>query len=123
MQGMGRKNAAGSWLRWEMLRRIFSVSMLAMAVIGFGLGFTLRGLPILDALDGTIAIWGMIAVMALACGALFGFGRYIESTWRAGWARSAGSATSSSTPSSRRGARSPTTSRRRSAARGTSTTL
>ena len=85
MQGTGRKNAAGSWLRWEMLRRVFSVSMLAMAGIGFGLGFTLLGLPVLDALDGTIAAWGMVAVTVLACGALYGFGGRIESTLRAGW--------------------------------------
>ena len=39
MEGTGRKNAAGSWLRWERLRRTFSVSMLAMAAIGFGIGF------------------------------------------------------------------------------------
>lgn len=85
MQGTGRKNAAGSWLRWEMLRRVFSASMLAMAGIGFGLGFMLRGLPVLDALDGTIAAWGMVAVMALAFGALYKFVGRIESTWRAGW--------------------------------------
>ena len=54
MEGTGRKNATGSWLRWEMLRRILSVSMLAMATIGFGIGFTFRGLPVLDALDRTI---------------------------------------------------------------------
>ncbi len=89
MKETRRKNAAGSWLRWEMQRQVFSVGTLAMAGIGFGLGFTLRGLPILDALDGTIAAWGMVAVMVLVggalCGALYRFGRRIESTWRAGW--------------------------------------
>ena len=85
MQGTGRKNAAGSWLRWEMLRSVFSVGMFAMAGVGFGLGFMLRGLPVLDALDATIAAWGMVALMALSCGALYGFGGRIESTWRAGW--------------------------------------
>ena len=85
MQGTGRKNAAGSWLRWEMLRRVFSLGMLGMAGVGFGLGFILRGLPVLDALDATIATWGMVAVMALSCGALYGFAGRIESTWRAGW--------------------------------------
>ena len=85
MGGTGRKNAAGSWLRWEMLRRIFSVSMLAMAAFGFGIGFTLRGLPVLDALDQTIATWGVVAMMSLVCGALYVFGGRSESTWRAGW--------------------------------------
>ena len=85
MEGTGRKNAAGSWLRWEMLRRVFSVSMLAMAAIGFGIGFTLRGLPVLDALDGTMATWAMIAMMSLVCGVLYAFGGWVESTWRAGW--------------------------------------
>ena len=85
MEGTGRKNAAGSWLRWEMLRRIVSVSMLAMAAFGFGIGFMFRGLPVLDALDGTIATWGIVAMMSLVCGALYVFGGRIESTWRAGW--------------------------------------
>ena len=58
MERTGRKNAAGSRLRWEMLKRIFSVRMLEMAAIGFGIGFTLRGLSVLGALDGTIATWG-----------------------------------------------------------------
>ena len=74
MEGTGRKNAAGSWLRWEMLRRTFSVSMLAMAAFGFGIGFMFRGLPALDALDGTIATSGVVAMMSLVCGALYVFG-------------------------------------------------
>ena len=85
MGGTGRKNAAGSWLRWEMLRRIVSVSMLAMAAIGFGIGFMFRGLPVLDALDQTIATWGVVAMMSLVCGALYVFGGRIESIWGAGW--------------------------------------
>ena len=78
MQGTGRKNAARSWLRWEMLRRDFSVSMLAMAAIGFGIGFMFRGLPVLDALDETIAAWGIIAMMSLVWGALYVFGGRID---------------------------------------------
>ena len=35
-----------------------SVCMLAMAAIGFGIGFMFRGLPVLDALDETIAALG-----------------------------------------------------------------
>ena len=85
MHRTGRKNAAGSWLRREMLRRILSVGMLAMAGFGFGLGFTLRGLPVFDALDATIATWGMVAVMALVYAALYRFGARIESSWGAGW--------------------------------------
>ena len=85
MRGTGRKNAAGSWLRWEMLRRVFSVSMLAMAGIGLGLGFMVRGLPVLDALDGTIATWGIVTVMVLGYGALYRFAGRVESTWRAEW--------------------------------------
>ena len=68
-----------------MLRRIVSVSMLAMAAIGFGIGFMFRGLPVLDALDETIAAWGIIAMMSLVWGALYVFGGRIDSTWRAGW--------------------------------------
>ena len=64
---------------------MFSVGMLAMAGVGFGLGFILRGLQVLDTLDATIAVWAMVAVMALSCGALYGFVGRIESTWRAGW--------------------------------------
>ena len=85
MEETGRKNAAGSWLRWEMLRRAVSVSMLAMATIGFGLGFTFRGLPILGVLDQTIATLGMAAMMSVVCGALYVVSGRIESTWRAGW--------------------------------------
>ena len=85
MEGAGRKNAAGSWLRWEMLRRVVSAGMLAMAAIGFGIGFTFRGLPVLDAVDEAMAVWGMVAMMSLVCGALYVFGGRVESTWRAGW--------------------------------------
>ena len=84
MEGTGRKNAAGSWLRREMLRRLISVSMLAMTTIGFGLGFTVRSLPVFDALDGTIATWGIVAMMSLVCVVLYVFGGRIESTWRTG---------------------------------------
>ena len=85
MEGTGRKKAAGSWVRWEMLTRIVSAGMLAMAAFGFGIGFMLRGPPALDALDQTIATWGVVAMMSLVCGALYVFGGRIESTWRAGW--------------------------------------
>ena len=85
MEGTGRKKAAGSWVRWEMLTRIVSAGMLAMAAFGFGIGFMLRGPPALDALDQTIATWGGVAMMSLVCGALYVFGGRIESTWCAGW--------------------------------------
>ena len=85
MEGTGRKKAAGSWVRWEMLTRIVSAGMLAMAAFGFGIGFMLRGPPALDALDQTIATWGGVAMMSLVCGALYVFGGRIESIWGAGW--------------------------------------
>ena len=83
-EGTERKNAAGSWFRWETLRRLFSAGMLTMTAIGFGLGFTLRGLPAHDAPDRMIATWGVVAIMVVACGALYVFSGRIESTWRAG---------------------------------------
>ena len=85
MEGTGRKNAAGSWLRWEMLRRVVSVSMLVMAAIGFGIGFTFRGLPVLGALVQTIATLGMVAMVSVVCGALYVFGGRVETSWWAGW--------------------------------------
>ena len=48
METTGRKNAAGGWLRGELLRRIASAGMLFMAVAGFTVGFLVRGLPQLD---------------------------------------------------------------------------
>ena len=68
-----------------MLRRVFSAGMLTMAAAGFGVGFTLCGLPMFDAIDRTVAGWAIIAVTALACRTLFVFGGRIESTWWTGW--------------------------------------
>ncbi len=74
MQGTGRKNAARSWLRWEMLRRDFSVSMLAMATIGLGIGFTFRGLPVLAAPKRTLGsrIADRLFTIPFASGAIGG---------------------------------------------------
>lgn len=83
MEGTGRKNAAGSWFRWETVRRLFSAGILTVTAIGFGLSVTIRGLPAHDALDRMIATWGVVAIMVVACGALYVFSGRIESTWRA----------------------------------------
>jgi len=84
MRGTGRKNAAGNWLRWKVFRDVLSVSALVAACSGFGSGFILRGLPILDALDGMTAVLVVVAVMALVIGAVYWFGRRLDSTWLAG---------------------------------------
>ena len=59
--------------------------MLAMATIGLGIGFTLRGPPVLDAPNRPISDQRVVAMMSLACRALYVFGGRIESIWRAGW--------------------------------------
>ena len=68
-----------------MLRRILAVSMLAMVTIGLGIGFALLGPPVLHALNRPISDQGIVAMMSLACRALYVFGDRIESIWRAGW--------------------------------------
>ena len=58
METTGRKNAAGGWLRGEFLLRIASAAMLFMAVVGFALGFLIRGLPQVDGAVAGLATWG-----------------------------------------------------------------
>ena len=84
MKDTGRKNQAGGWLRGELLSRLLSAGMLAMAIMGFGLGFIIRGFPVFDRLDGNLAAGGMIGVMLLTVGALYLFCRRIDSTWGRG---------------------------------------
>lgn len=67
MERTRRKNAAGDWLRGEMLAGMLSVGLMFIAVAGFGLGFVLRGLPVFDGLTGTVT------TIALAVGVLLAF--------------------------------------------------
>ena len=84
MRETGRKNPAGRWLRQRILGRVTSAGMLAMFTTGFGVGFMIRGLPMPDALDGSLADWGMIAVMCLVLGAFYLFIGRVDSTWSRG---------------------------------------
>ena len=62
----GPKYATGGWLREEMVSRMTSVSVLAMATAGVAFGFTIRRFPVFDKLSEYLAAWGMLGVMMLA---------------------------------------------------------
>ena len=70
MEQARRKNAAGDWLRGEVLGRTVLAAMVLMIVAGFGLGFAVRGLPFFDGWMGTVA------AMALLVGAVLAFAAY-----------------------------------------------
>ena len=85
MRETGRKNRAGSWLLQRIFERVTSAGMLVMVTMGFGVGFTIRDLPMLDALDGSLAVlWGTVAVMCLVFGAAYLFISRVDSTWSRG---------------------------------------
>ena len=88
MEKTGRKNAAGGWVRGEFLRRIVSAGMVYMVVVGFGLGFMVRGLPVFEGLPTAHPAWGLFLgaaiVMSGASGALYVFLRRIDATWGRG---------------------------------------
>ena len=66
MEQTRRKNAAGDWLRGEMLGGMISVAMMFVAVAGFGLGFVVRGLPVFDGLTGVVTALALLLGVLLA---------------------------------------------------------
>ena len=68
MKKTGRKMAAGGWLLGEAIGRITSAGMLFMTVAGFALGFTVRGVPLLDGPAGDGASWTVLGAVVLALG-------------------------------------------------------
>lgn len=84
METTGRKNAAGGWLRGEFLQRIASAGMLFMAVMGFAVGFLVRGLPQFDETAGGLASWVVLGVMVISFGVFYAYCRLADATWGRG---------------------------------------
>lgn len=66
MELKGRKNAAGEWLRGEVVDRIASAGMIFMVFAGFALGFAIRGLPPFEGGAGTAAAWTFTGAVFLS---------------------------------------------------------
>ena len=84
MEKTGRKNAAGGWVREQLLSRIASAGMLFMAVVFCALGFMVGGLPIFDGAVGGLASWLATAATILAFGLYYAYGRRLNATWGRG---------------------------------------
>ena len=81
MKTTGKKNAAGGWLLGEAIWRVTSATMLSMAVVGFALGFMVRGLPLFDGLAGDGASWALLGAMVLVLGGLYAYWLRVDATW------------------------------------------
>ena len=87
MQGKGRKNAAGGWLRGEMVGRVAGVVSAAVAVVGFAWGLVFGGMPPMANLVQASPWWSMLgplSVMGLAYVAVVLVLRRTQSTWGRG---------------------------------------
>lgn len=84
METTRRKNTAGAWLRGEVLRRITLAGVLGMAVVGFGLGYIVRGLLPLSDVAGGLGSWVVAGVTVLAFGAFYAYCHRVEATWGRG---------------------------------------
>lgn len=84
MRATGLKNAAGAWLRGELLWRILMAGMLFMAVGGFALGFLVRGLPWFDRLPTGLVGLAVLGVLVAAVGILYAYRRRVDATWGRG---------------------------------------
>ena len=58
--------------------------MLSMAVVGFALGFMVRGLPLFDGLAGDGASWALLGAMVLVLGGLYAYWLRVDATWLRG---------------------------------------
>lgn len=86
MEKTGRKNAAGDWLRGELLSRAASIGMLYMALVGFGLGFMVRGIAVFDGWPEILTAWVTLGLMAAGLIALYLYCRHLGATWGRGLA-------------------------------------
>ena len=84
METTGRKNAAGDWLRGEVLRRIASASMFWMGMAGIVLGFMIGSLSVFDGSAGSRVSWVLAGMMIPAFLAFYVFCRRVEATWGRG---------------------------------------
>ena len=84
MEPRGRKNAAGDWLRMEILDRGVSAGLIFMTFAGFAVGFAVRGLPFLDAGTGQFLTAALFVALLLSLGIFLVLLRRIDSTWTRG---------------------------------------
>lgn len=84
MEMTGRKNAAGDWLRGELLRRVTSAGMIWMGVAGIAIGFVIGNLPVFDGSTGNRVSWILVGLMFLAFGVLYFVCRRADATWGRG---------------------------------------
>ena len=89
MQGKGRKNVAGGWLLGEALGRIAAFAAAAALVVGFALGLTIAGIPLIGKLMQAhpgLPTLGGLGVAGLACGLAWLAVRSTYATWGRGFA-------------------------------------
>ena len=84
MERERRKNAAGDWLRGELISRIAVVGMILMAYAGFALGFAVRGLPAFEGPAGSLAALIVMAAVVLTIGGFWLYLRRTDATWLRG---------------------------------------
>lgn len=85
LQGAGRKNAAGSWVREEISRRVTGAIALVMVSVGIAVGFSARNVPQVAAavestpwwlVPGSTILVGLAAAVALRL-----YLRIVDVTW------------------------------------------
>lgn len=84
MEPRGRKNAAGDWLRTQILERGVSAAMIFMAFAGFAVGFAVRGLPFLDGGTGEFLTVVVAIALFLSFCVFWVLLRRIDSSWTRG---------------------------------------
>ena len=84
MERERRKNAAGDWLRGELISRIAVLGMILMAYAGFALGFAVRGLPSFEGPAGTLAALIFMAAVVLTIVGFWLYLRRTDATWLRG---------------------------------------
>ena len=89
MRTKGRKNPAGGWLLERVLLRFVFATMGVFGLSGFGLGFIVRELPVVDRVAAELPVWvapigtGILFVATFAI--LWLFMVRTDSTWQRGF--------------------------------------
>ena len=84
MEQKGRKNAAGDWLRGELISRIAVVGMILMGYAGFAVGFAVRGIPAFEGPAGSLASLIVMAAVVLTIVGFWLYLRWTDATWLRG---------------------------------------
>ena len=85
MEQTRRKNAAGDWLRGQILGRTVLAAMMLMIVAGFGLGFAVRGLSFFDGRTGALVAMALLVGVVLAFAAYHRFILGSDARWGRGF--------------------------------------